>query len=63
MTHSRLAELALETGLADQAELDRIVAAWREWGEDESGWFTVVHGEVLRETDGRTRPALRPLRR
>ena len=47
MTHSRLAELALETGLADQADLDRIVAAWREWGEDESGWFTVVHGEVL----------------
>ncbi len=47
MTHSRLAELALETGLADQAELDRIVAAWRQWQQDESGWFTVVHGEVL----------------
>ena len=25
----------------------RSTAAWREWGRQEDGWFTVLHGEIL----------------
>lgn len=47
MQHSGVAEQALRSGLVDQAELDRISAAWSDWAADEDGWFVVVHGEVL----------------
>jgi SAM-dependent methyltransferase len=38
---------ALEAGHADQAELEEISRAWREWAADDDGWFLVPHGEVL----------------
>jgi len=38
---------ALDLGLANQADLDRIAAGWREWSVAADGWFAVVHGEVL----------------
>lgn len=47
MSHSTLAARALEVGLADQADLDRIKAAWADWSQDPDGWFVVVHGEIL----------------
>ncbi|MFH9070728.1 class I SAM-dependent methyltransferase [Streptomyces alboflavus] len=44
---SAYAEHATAGGHADQEQLDAIAAAWREWGQAEDGWFTVLHGELL----------------
>jgi SAM-dependent methyltransferase len=44
---TRLAEQAIEYGLARADELAAIAAAFRAWGRDDDGVFIVVHGEVL----------------
>ncbi|NSC24628.1 methyltransferase domain-containing protein [Streptomyces albus subsp. chlorinus] len=44
---SDYADIAVDNGLATRDELRRISEAWRAWGAEEDGWFTVVHGEVL----------------
>ncbi|OMI41214.1 methyltransferase domain-containing protein [Streptomyces sparsogenes] len=44
---SSYARRAVDGGHATQEDLRRIADAWREWGEREDGWFTVLHGEVL----------------
>ncbi|WP_369207759.1 methyltransferase domain-containing protein [Streptomyces sp. PU-14G] len=44
---SAYADLAVESGLATRQELQRVAEAWRAWGAEEDGWFTVVHGEIL----------------
>ncbi|QBR92698.1 methyltransferase domain-containing protein [Nocardioides euryhalodurans] len=44
--HSAFARQALERGLAAEEDLGRIAEAWREWAEDEDGWFLVPHAEV-----------------
>ena len=44
---SDFAQQALELGFADQAELERLAQAWREWSMEPDGWFTVPHGELL----------------
>ncbi|MFE9339823.1 methyltransferase domain-containing protein [Streptomyces sp. NPDC007063] len=44
---SGYAALAVDGGLADEDELRGIAEAWRTWGREEDGWFTVVHGEIL----------------
>src|SRR4051794_11033610 len=44
---TRIGARAKELGLADQAELERIGAAWRHWSEQGDGWFSVLHGEVV----------------
>lgn len=44
---SDFATQALEMGHADQALLQRISAAWREWAESPDGWFSFPHGEIL----------------
>ena len=46
-TKSTFAEQALAHGLADQADLDRIAAAWRRWSVEPDGWFAILHGEIL----------------
>ena len=38
---------AVELGLADGADLEAMVQAWRQWGDSDDAWFVVVHGEVL----------------
>ena len=38
---------AVELGLADEADLEAMAQAWRQWGASEDAWFVVVHGEVL----------------
>jgi ubiquinone/menaquinone biosynthesis C-methylase UbiE len=45
--HSAYAEQSLALGMADQARLDRIAAAWQDWASAPDGWFVIVHGEVL----------------
>ncbi|KAM4060532.1 methyltransferase [Hirsutella rhossiliensis] len=44
---SAFAQTAVDAGLATEADLERVAAAWRRWGDDEDAWFTVVHGEVI----------------
>jgi ubiquinone/menaquinone biosynthesis C-methylase UbiE len=44
---SEFATQALEYGLTDRAELERIAGAFLRWASDPDGWFVVLHGEVL----------------
>ncbi|WP_419999191.1 class I SAM-dependent methyltransferase [Streptomyces boninensis] len=44
---SDYARMAVDGGHATTADLERIAAAWREWGAHEDGWFAVLHGEIL----------------
>ena len=44
---SRVAQLATAGGLADEAELQRLADAWREWADADDGWFAVLHAELL----------------
>ena len=47
LTASSFAAGALEHGLADRAELERLAAGWLAFGADPRAWFLVPHGEVL----------------
>ncbi len=47
VTASSIATEAVATGKATRADLDRLSAAWRAWADDPSGWFSIVHGELL----------------
>ena len=44
---SRVADLAVEQGLADRADLQELADSWRTWAAADDGWFVVVHGEAL----------------
>ncbi|MFE3038055.1 class I SAM-dependent methyltransferase [Streptomyces canus] len=44
---SAYAERATESGHATVERLRAVSDAWREWGEQEDGWFCVLHGEIL----------------
>ena len=44
---SNFAAQAIAHGLADEVGLELLADAWREWGTQPDGWFTVLHGEVL----------------
>ena len=37
----------VELGLATQADLEAMAAAWHEWLASPDGWFAVLHGEAL----------------
>ncbi|MBN8424216.1 class I SAM-dependent methyltransferase [Microbacterium esteraromaticum] len=45
--HSALAEQLTAAGMATDADLRRISAAWRAWASDGDGWYLVPHGEIL----------------
>ncbi|MDJ0337087.1 methyltransferase domain-containing protein [Cryobacterium sp. PH31-O1] len=47
VTESSFAAHAIESGVADLADLKRMAAAWREWVRDPDGWFGMPHGEIL----------------
>ncbi|RKN35119.1 methyltransferase domain-containing protein [Streptomyces hoynatensis] len=47
ITRSALAEQAVSSGEATREELERLAAAWREWGAAEDAWFGIIHGEIL----------------
>ncbi|MFF2952164.1 methyltransferase domain-containing protein [Kitasatospora sp. NPDC057965] len=47
ITGSAIARTAVARGDADEAELARIAAGWREWAAAGDGWFAMPHGEVL----------------
>ena len=44
---SDVARQAVERDIATASELDAIAAGWRRWAEQDDGWFSVLHGEVL----------------
>lgn len=44
---SSIAQQLTDTGLATIAELHEISAAWRAWAEDENGWLSILHGEII----------------
>ncbi|MEU3250740.1 class I SAM-dependent methyltransferase [Streptomyces sp. NPDC006997] len=44
---SAYADRATGGGHATEGELRAVSRAWREWGEREDGWFSVLHGEIL----------------
>jgi len=44
---SSFATDALEGGHATQEELLAISEAWRDWSENERGWFTMTHSELI----------------
>lgn len=44
---SAYAERATEGGHADTGGLRAVSDAWRQWGRQEDGWFSVLHGEIL----------------
>ncbi|NGN65390.1 methyltransferase domain-containing protein [Streptomyces sp. A7024] len=46
-TDSDYARMAVDGGHATRGDLERIAAAWREWGACEDAWFAVLHGEIL----------------
>jgi 2-polyprenyl-3-methyl-5-hydroxy-6-metoxy-1,4-benzoquinol methylase len=45
--HSTYATRSLELGLADEATLQRISDAWRDWSTEPDGWLAILHGEIL----------------
>lgn len=45
--HTAIAEQAIAYGYAEQADLERISAGWREWSADKDAWFSITHGEIL----------------
>ncbi|CZR59542.1 probable ubiE/COQ5 methyltransferase [Phialocephala subalpina] len=40
-------KLATERGYATEEELKEIGKAWKAWEQDEDGWFTILHGEII----------------
>jgi SAM-dependent methyltransferase len=47
VTESAFASHAIEAGVADLADLQRMAVSWREWVRDPNGWFGMPHGEIL----------------
>lgn len=47
ITHSALAEQAVEYGLATQAELETIAEGWRRWARLPNAFFAFLHVEAL----------------
>lgn len=44
---SATADQLLSAELSTPAELSDVAEAWRQWAAEPSGWFAVLHGEVL----------------
>ncbi|MDT0156294.1 class I SAM-dependent methyltransferase [Microbacterium sp. ARD32] len=44
---SALARQLTSTGMATDADLQRISDAWRAWAADGDGWYLIPHGEII----------------
>lgn len=44
---SNFAVQAKSAGLADEVALEALAQEWNEWAQDPSGWFSVLHGEII----------------
>jgi ubiquinone/menaquinone biosynthesis C-methylase UbiE len=47
VTRSALAAQAVDRHLATREDLAEIADGWRQWAEQDDGWFAVLNGEVL----------------
>jgi hypothetical protein len=47
VTSSGFATAAVDGGYATREELEDIAKGWKDWVDDEDGWFAVTHGEIL----------------
>lgn len=47
VTNSGFAAIAVQGGYATKEELEDIAKGWKDWVDDEDGWFVVMHGEIL----------------
>ncbi|MEV0314113.1 methyltransferase domain-containing protein [Nonomuraea fuscirosea] len=45
--NSAMAERALATGAATQADLRRMSEGWLEWARARDGWLSILHGEII----------------
>jgi ubiquinone/menaquinone biosynthesis C-methylase UbiE len=45
--HSDYKQKALDSGFANEADLEEIAATWREMEKKEDGWFAVINGQVI----------------
>ncbi|MFV0534659.1 MAG: methyltransferase domain-containing protein [Cumulibacter sp.] len=45
--YSGFAGQAIERGVADRVDLQRMSDAWREWGTTPDAWCLIPHGEIL----------------
>lgn len=45
--HSSVGQMALQRGLATEADLATISRAWREWAAHPDGWLLIPHGELV----------------
>ncbi|WP_085082135.1 class I SAM-dependent methyltransferase [Mycolicibacter senuensis] len=45
--HSAIAEQLLSRGVADQAKLQAISRAWRDWAGHPDGWLAIPHSQIL----------------
>ena len=46
-TQSSFASVTVSAGIADEAELQQIAAAWTAWSEHPDAWFAMIHTEIL----------------
>ncbi|KAG0222953.1 hypothetical protein BGW42_006181 [Actinomortierella wolfii] len=44
---SAYASNAIKLNLATKDELEEIAKAWRDWINDDNGWFSFLHGEII----------------
>lgn len=44
---SGLATTAKQHAIADDAKLEAMASAWREWGSNEDAWFAMINGEII----------------
>ncbi|KAF9091483.1 argonaute 1 [Mortierella sp. AM989] len=44
---SAFADTAVSGGYATMEELKQLEKAWRDWVQDDSGWFAFLHGEMI----------------
>jgi ubiquinone/menaquinone biosynthesis C-methylase UbiE len=47
VTSSALATQAVDQQFATPEDLHEMARGWRQWAEQDDGWFAVLHGEVL----------------
>ena len=47
IVESAIAQQVVESGLATVSDLQRIRAGWLCWSDEENGWFSILHGEIL----------------
>jgi SAM-dependent methyltransferase len=47
---SALARQLVRDGLTDQSGLQALADAWQAWANDDDGWFSVLHGEIICNT-------------